>query len=286
MNVALASHLQSSWHFLMSRHAKGMLPHALLIVGQEGVGKREFSKAFARHVLCQHQNGCGTCRTCLLFACGNHPDFFVMGPEGHGQIKIDQIRELIERLSTTAQQGGYRVVIIHAAHALNSAAANALLKTLEEPGAHTLLMLLTDRETFIPATLRSRTQKLTLEGGEILPPLLEAYSSSERAMLFQKIRMLVEGKSSAIAIAKTLLDAPLDKTLTFFQVACAELIQVRLGFVHAADAHALSTRFSLQHLFTCYDFIVLMRQKVNLNLNLNAALMLENVLLKIREQPV
>src|SRR3990167_4849307 len=155
--TSLSAYLQPVWNNLQKYKAQQRLPHALLFVG-EGIGKKELSLALAQQLLCQTQNTCGTCHACHLFVSGTHPDFFLITPQEHGQIKIEQIRQLSEALQQTAQQGGYRVVVVEQAHAMNVAAANALLKTLEEPGNNTIIMLLTERVAFLAATLRSRCQ--------------------------------------------------------------------------------------------------------------------------------
>jgi len=141
------------WARLQARRARDAMPHALLLCGPEGLGKRDFMRRFAEGLLCQHPNDgepCGQCRSCLLFAAGTHPDFatlsFGLRKDGvqRSEIVVDQIRDLSARLSMSSQFGGWQIVCIDPADAMNAAAANALLKTLEEPSPQTLLMLVAD----------------------------------------------------------------------------------------------------------------------------------------------
>lgn len=145
--------------------SSGRLPHALLIHGIEGLGKRVFAGWLANALLCERRGqrlqACGTCASCNLFAAATHPDFLVVEPEeGKQQISVEQVRAAGERLTVTSHRHGHRVAIIVPAHQLTTSAANALLKTLEEPGADTLLILLTSKLLNVLPTLRSRCQRL------------------------------------------------------------------------------------------------------------------------------
>jgi DNA polymerase-3 subunit delta' len=157
---------------LRQRRAQQRLAHALLLSGPAGIGKLQLAKVFAQSLLCAEPNtdglACGQCHACSLYAAGTHPDLFRLSPEDDSKvIKIDQIRALIEKVSLSSHYGRYKVVILNPADAMNIAASNALLKTLEEPPADTLLLLITDRPSFLPATIRSRCQLLRLA----LPPV-------------------------------------------------------------------------------------------------------------------
>jgi DNA polymerase-3 subunit delta' len=154
------------WQRLIARQRGDSLPHALLLTGPVGIGKGQFAGQLAQALLCQSPlpdgRACGACRTCRLYQAGSHPDFARVSPdEGSKVIKIGQIRDLIARLGMTSQLGGYRVALISPAHRLNTEAANSLLKTLEEPGPRSLLLLLSDRPGMLPATIRSRCQTLS-----------------------------------------------------------------------------------------------------------------------------
>lgn len=149
---------------LAKLHELKQLPHALLLHGMSGIGKASLAKSFSQYLLCQSpQNGaaCGQCKGCELNHAGSHPDLFLLEPEEKGkQLKVDQVRALGEFIYNTAQQGGYRVVIIDPADAMNVAAANALLKMLEEPGDDTLLLLVTSKMGQVLPTIKSRCQHM------------------------------------------------------------------------------------------------------------------------------
>ncbi|MGH1461742.1 MAG: DNA polymerase III subunit delta' [Neptuniibacter sp.] len=156
------SWFNESFQHLVNLHSKQRLPHALLLHGMQGIGKAGFAKSFAQYLLCQSPISgkvCGHCKACELNSAGTHPDLFLISPEEKGkQLKVDQVRALGEFIYNTAQQGGYRVVIIDPADSMNIASANALLKMLEEPGAETLLLLLTSKMGQILPTIKSRCQ--------------------------------------------------------------------------------------------------------------------------------
>lgn len=141
------------------------LAHALLFVGPEGLGKKQLAHAFARAVLCQAPNpagfGCEQCKFCQLTRAGTHPDYKVIAPEeSGGAIKIDQIRAITDFVYETAMQNGRRVIIIESANAMNVNAANALLKTLEEPTPGLLFILLCEPHCRLPMTIKSRCQRI------------------------------------------------------------------------------------------------------------------------------
>lgn len=153
----------STWQLIARQKSQNQLPHAMLFVGMPGVGKSIFADQLARSLLCTQPDvsgfACGCCRHCQLIDAGNHPDYFIVESEAEGKaIKIDQIRELISHASKTAQLSTYKIVRIQSADAMNINAANALLKTLEEPSPNTIILLLTEHLSSLPATIRSRCQ--------------------------------------------------------------------------------------------------------------------------------
>jgi DNA polymerase-3 subunit delta' len=155
---------------LKAAMAAGRLSHAYLFLGAEGVGKETTARALAAALNCltllEDGDACGKCPSCKRLAAGTHPDFLVIGPEGSKsktQIEIDQIRELRRLTGYPPLGGGWRVVLIKPAEALsalNDAAANALLKTLEEPPARHLLVLTARGEADLLPTIVSRCHKL------------------------------------------------------------------------------------------------------------------------------
>lgn len=139
------------------------LPHALLIHEAPGAGGEWLALWAARLVLCEHpaRAPCGQCRACRRVLSRAHPDLLFLGLEDESrQIRIEQVRELSAELALTSHGGGYKVAIVTPADALNRFAANALLKTLEEPPARTLLILVVTQPSRLPATVLSRCQRL------------------------------------------------------------------------------------------------------------------------------
>jgi DNA polymerase-3 subunit delta' len=184
------------WARLQARRARGAMPHALLICGPEGLGKRAFAERFVRGLLClQPVDGeaCGHCRSCALQAAGTHPDrvtlTYGLRKDGvqRSEIVIDQIRELSARLAMSSQFGGWQIASIDPADALNGAAANALLKTLEEPAAQTMLVLVADAPWRLPQTIRSRCQRVEfhLPAAEQALAWLEAQGVADAAAALQ-----------------------------------------------------------------------------------------------------
>lgn len=155
----------SQWQQLMSCQKENRLPHALLLMGAEGLGKKHFALHLSEALLCnQPEAPCGQCHACHLLRAQSHPDFLRIEPEKPGQmIKIDQIREATQFLTETALKGVLRIVLIDPAAAMNIYSANALLKTLEEPAPNTLIILISSSSTRLPATIVSRCQKIIFQ---------------------------------------------------------------------------------------------------------------------------
>ena len=163
-NAPLPWH-QLPWQQIQQRRVANRLPHALLLTGATGLGKGRFARRLAQAVLCAQPNregdACGQCRSCRLFQAGSHPDYRLTEPEDAGKaIKVDAIRTLNTFLNQTAQYGGYKVVIVQPADQLNLSAANSLLKMLEEPPGQGLWLLVSAQPARLPATVRSRCQRL------------------------------------------------------------------------------------------------------------------------------
>ncbi|KFX67964.1 DNA polymerase III subunit delta' [Pseudomonas taeanensis MS-3] len=147
----------SLWQQLVGRtqHA-----HAYLLHGVAGIGKRALAERLMAYLLCRQPTdvgACGQCKACHLLAAGTHPDNFILQPEEPDKpIKVDQVRELVSFVVQTAQLGGRKVVLVEPAEAMNLNAANALLKSLEEPSGDTVLLLISHQPSRLLPTVKSR----------------------------------------------------------------------------------------------------------------------------------
>ena len=139
--------------------ANGRLAHAYLFSGPDGIGKRLMALALARAIVCLEQRGCGHCLACRKIDHQNHPDLHILEPDGNA-IKIDQIRSFQRELNFKPLEAPRKICMIEQADSMTVGAANALLKTLEEPRGDTLLVLLTAQPNRLLETIRSRCQPL------------------------------------------------------------------------------------------------------------------------------
>ncbi len=165
------------WQGLVERYQGAGLPHASLLLGNEGTGKRPLAFRLAKFLLCQAADKkttkdasfCDNCHSCKLIDAGSHPDYFICDQEAKGkQIKVDAVRKLNDFLAKTPQISACQVVQIYPVEAMNTNASNALLKTLEEPSGESYLLLMVERLGSVMPTIRSRTQRINLH-----PPTIE-----------------------------------------------------------------------------------------------------------------
>ena len=179
---------------------RGTLPPSVIFSGPEGLGKRTAALALAQALNCERpvkwpdetgQDGCGECGTCRRIARGVHSDLLVLTPGDSGTIKVDQIREAIDRSAYRPFEGRRRVVIVDEADALMGEAQNALLKTLEEPPSGSIFVLVTARPDLLLPTVRSRCQRLRF--GPLSP--------SEIASVLVRDHGVSQGDAHAAAVA-------------------------------------------------------------------------------------
>ena len=208
---------------LAAAFAPERLGHAYLFTGPDGVGKTLLAQEAAQALLCRGDGArpCGACQDCRLFAHDSHPDFLLLEPEGDSRvIKIDKIRDLIHTLSLMPVQGDRRVAILRDADALNEEAANALLKTLEEPPASALLILTSSRPRALLPTLRSRCQEIRFE------PLSAEHL---RAILDDRPGLDEEDVAAAVRLA----GGSADRALQLIESGCLEIRRKTLARILA-----------------------------------------------------
>lgn len=160
---------QSRFQRVQDQFQQGSLPHAILLMGPDGIGRETFATSLAQWLLClnRQDEACGECKSCFLFEAGHHPDYHLLDIEqDKTQISVGQVRELIVSMQESSHQGGWKVANIANVQAMNASSFNALLKTLEEPQDNTLLILQTSQLQGVPPTIRSRAQLLSLSVDE------------------------------------------------------------------------------------------------------------------------
>lgn len=288
---------QPLWDYLQTRHGMGSLPHALLLQGQAGLGKDLFARQLAKRLLCQDagallQKPCGKCKSCLLMQADNHPDFLELGPEEDSkEIKVDQVRDLISWQTLKSHYGGMKVVLLQEAHKLNRNAANAILKTLEEPASGTVVLLLTENPGRLLATIRSRCQPLrfslpdreesikylekqvdnpeqrdlllSLSGGAPLRALAIARGEylQERQAAFKDLSALSEGKTGVMDMAAKWHKTDQNQLYSWFQDWCRDMIRLKFtpgsSLIVNSDIRPglakMAERVSLHQLYHWYD---------------------------------
>src|SRR5512140_833431 len=169
--------------------AKDRIAHAYLFYGMEGIGKRTVASVFARALTCEGETPpCDVCASCQKAERKNHPDIITIAAEGQF-IKIGAVKELQEQMKFRPREGRRRVFILTEADRMNAAAANALLKTLEEPSAGNILLLTTSRPHALPMTILSRCQLLRF------PPV----SQEEVARFLREKESLTADEAEVIA---------------------------------------------------------------------------------------
>ncbi|MGH8549972.1 MAG: DNA polymerase III subunit delta' [Methylococcales bacterium] len=308
-----------SWQKLTRYIETDRVPHALVISGLDGIGKLNLALCFANHLLCTGPKTsafrCGHCDACRLIDAGTHPDLIrIEPPEAGKAITIDRIRDLADTLSLSAQYNRYRIVLLRDADRLNAAAANALLKTLEEPGKGTVLILHTARSWHLPATIRSRCQRLDipvpehrlavgwleqkgLSGDcEVLLAMascapLKALamgitgSLERRNAVFSEWREIAANHSDPVRIAENLSSLPMRDVLDWITGWTIDMI--RLAMVPSAGSlgnpdlrpalQAEGQKLDLKELFRFYEQLIQSASRIDSPVN--AQMLLESILI-------
>ena len=317
MQDAIIGHhqiLEQLYHAIASNRVAG----AYLFVGVANVGKETVALHFAKSINCltSDEGACGTCLACRKADDGNHPDLQIIRPSGTF-IKIDQIRELQKRIIYRPLEGVRKVYILTEAEQMNLEAANCLLKTLEEPPADSVLILLTTNLDALLPTIRSRCQIIPfhpLVVSELAGHLMERFNIDENqaftvattagGAVGKALTMLQEGEGldeeiPEIMMASNRLDAfriaekwsqqpeALDHLVTWYR----DLVLLHQGAPadllthvhHAEQLKQLAAHYSRLQLQSAIKAIF--ETKAMLQRNVNATLALEVLALKLLRKP-
>jgi DNA polymerase III subunit delta' len=164
--ITLYPWVKTQWNRL-SQIPKSNFPHALIVTGMNGLGKLDFCHMLSQSLLCENLRDdglpCGICPSCQQYHAGSHGDFLELNPaEGKKSIGVDQIREMINWINLTHQSKQKKILYIPQAEQMTVQASNALLKTLEEPPADVVIILICEHVKSLIATIRSRCQIIAL----------------------------------------------------------------------------------------------------------------------------
>lgn len=235
VNIQQLPWLLPVWERLEQQLHNKQLGHAQLFVGQPGLGKRALASLMAEKVLClARRNGsaCGECPSCMLLKAGTHPDFLLLEPEEEGkQIKIDQVRLLSDFVNTTAQRSPVKAVVMGPVEQLNINAANALLKSLEEPVTQVYLFLFCHRPSGVLPTIRSRCQQISIAPPAFSDALRWLKGMLEHEHVEQALLLAQGGPLKAIK----LLD---EQAVLGFMQFCQSLNDVAEGLMRPNEAYS------------------------------------------------
>ncbi|HCE6994241.1 TPA: DNA polymerase III subunit delta' [Pseudomonas aeruginosa] len=303
--------------------------HAYLLYGPAGIGKRALAEHWAAQLLCQRPaaaGACGECKACQLLAAGTHPDYFVLEPEeAEKPIRVDQVRDLVGFVVQTAQLGGRKVVLLEPAEAMNVNAANALLKSLEEPSGDTVLLLISHQPSRLLPTIKSRcvqqacplpgeaaslewlARALPDEPAEALEELLALSGGSpltaqrlygqgvreQRAQVVEGVKKLLKQQIAASQLAESWNSVPLPLLFDWFCDWTLGILRYQLtrdeGGLGLADMRKviqyLGDKSGQAKVLAMQDWLLQQRQKVLNKANLNRVLLLEALLVQWASLP-
>ena len=309
VNCRLPWHDQA-WSRLLQARADDRLPHALLITGIPGVGKAVLARHLAHVLVCTSPTDsgdpCGQCRSCQLAAVGHHPDIHWYRPEeGSKVIKVDAVRALTQSSVLTAGGSGRSVYIVDPADGMNPAAANALLKTLEEPAGGAVLILISASPDRLPATIRSRCQLVALAapdresatawlgeqgmtrplaerllglyGGAPLAALAAADTDrlAELDAMWTSLERLAEGRGDPVALAASWESRDLAELLDWLVLWTLDLLRLqavpgsppRFDPAAAERFQNLANRLDCRNLHGFLDSLYELQRRLSSNLN-------------------
>ncbi len=320
---------QPQWQRLLAAAATDRLPHALLLSGPPGIGLAHFAQCLSGSLLCldatQAGLACGRCKACTLYAAGNHPDTRQLVPEDKGkQIKVDAVRALIDYIHLSSQYGRHKVAVIDPAEAMNRSAANSLLKTLEEPPAGSLLILIAHQPSLLPVTIRSRCQHIKFPAAddeqarnwlqkqssinrETLDDLLSASRGAplkalemaatdmlaQQRTILADLAALKQGRIDPVSTAEKWQGFGIAEVLSCLVVFFAEMSRLLLAPSPSAykatinkDLQALTNGLDLDRLLRCYDTTLKSYHSVSGPISLNKQGLLEEIIIQWQSHAV
>lgn len=241
---------RKAWQRVVSALGSGRLPHAYLLRGPAGTAKREFAAALASLLLCERSVGssepCGECRSCVLASGGAHPDrHWLAVKEGKRDIPVDAIRDLVSQAMLTRSIAPFKPLVIADADAMSDSAANALLKTLEEPPDSTIFILVSSRHGTLLPTISSRCQRLDLPMPS--PDEAIAWLSTMGVDDPEAARSVLEAAGGAPTVALELLSD--DAALGQYEGLRKQLSDLMTGRASASEVAALWSKAPPESLF-------------------------------------
>jgi DNA polymerase III delta' subunit len=247
---------------------------ALLFIGPEKELKYQVAKGMAKFLFCQAPSQrafCGQCSNCKRIEKEIHPDVYFFKEDSEDTLKIETVREVIGQMRVSPIEGPYKICVIDEAHRMNSAAANAFLKTLEEPGEGRFFILTTTQSGSILPTVSSRCIEFVFRPENQGVFLTESEQTKYRDLLTQVAKTKDYGKASSSLEEK-------EEALKFLQFLQAEIYQSILAQETGTSPALFFTQFSSHQLTLTFDSVVTLEGQ--LRSNANYALMIESFLRK------
>lgn len=309
--------LNIPWQQWLQRAEQGKAPASLLVASRDGLGSDRLIRNIAKSLLCTtSDDACGFCHSCQLFSAGNHPDFHHITPEKEGKaISVDTIRLASKAALNSSQLGGTRVIYISPAESMNESAANALLKTLEEPAASCYFILETLSNKALLATILSRCQRVNVahpspdvflrwlseQGYTELPQylyqlaegspvealrLLESGLYKETEQLAEKwLKFVASPKSELVSFGRWLAEEP-DRRLSWLWMLFSDVIRYQMGLqsnTYLPCVQDVAANLSPQRVQEMMQNLARCRNELKLYSGLNAELMVINWLTTTHE---
>lgn len=291
---------QSQWDQIQSAWVNHRIPQSMLCVGAFDYAFKDFVRKLTQLIFCKkkEKEPCFQCADCQMVARGEHPDVQWVKPEkSGGPIKIDQIRELQSYAYLTPQRAQYRLIVIESAERMNTAAANSLLKILEEPAQQTIFLLLAQQLSTLLPTVLSRCQIVRFASPDDLLRtnflrLAEYFpEESEQAMIIKQSEFILDGiiavmeqrqHPSMVAAKWSQFEFGALLWLLYLVYAQIQVMQINGEVATGPAIHQLNhlmSKIDSITIFSQIDRINTLQRKLSHNMNVNQTLALEDLLL-------